>query len=243
MPKQAMMPLPTRLDKYLSQMLDCSRAQARQYIEGGWVSVDGIVVEQPQCMIEAQQVTLAPDARPGDIEPATILLHKPAGIDSTAAIALLTAEARSELDASGMRMLGRHLQRLETPLALEAASSGLLVLSQDPRALRRLTEDGATLEQEYVVEVEGDDLPPYGLSQLARGLQDEGRALPPCKVSWQSERRLRFAIKDVRPGQLQRMCAQVGLQVTAIRRLRIGRIGLAKMPPGQWRYLPGDTRF
>lgn len=238
-----MMTLSTRLDKYVSEMTGCSRAEARQYVEGGWVSVDGVVVEQPQYMVDAQQVALDDDARLGDAEPATWLLHKPAGIDSAAAIALLTAESRSELDASGLRMLRRHLQRLEIPLPLDAGSSGLLVLTQDHRALRRLTEDAATLEQEYVVEVEGEDLPPYGLSQLARGLQDEGRPLPPCKVSWQSERRLRFAIKDVRPGQLQRMCAQVGLHVTGIRRLRIGRIGLAKMPPGHWRYLPGDTRF
>lgn len=238
-----MMTLSTRLDKYVSEMIGCSRAEARQYVEGGWVSVDGVVVEQPQHMVGAQQVTLDADARLGDAEPATLLLHKPAGIDSEAAIALLTAASRSDVDASGMRMLRRHLQRLEIPLPLEADSSGLLVLSQDHRALRRLTEDAAMLEQEYVVEVEGEDLPPYGLSQLARGMQDEGRVLPPCKVSWQSERRLRFAVKDVRPGQLQRMCAQVGLRVTGIRRLRIGRIGLAKMLPGHWRYLPGDARF
>ena len=67
--------------------------------------------------------------------------------------------------------------------------------------------------------------------------------MPPCKVSWQSEARLRFAIKDVRRGQLRAMCAQVGLEATAIRRIRIGRIPLAKMPPGRWRYLPVGTRF
>ena len=50
------------------------------------------------------------------------------------------------------------------------------------------------------------------------------------------------------PGQIRAMCAQVGLDVTAIRRLRIGRIALGKgpngaMPPGQWRYLPVGERF
>ena len=75
-----------------------------------------------------------------------------------------------------------------------------------------------------------------------------GRVLPPCKVSWQSEQRLRFAIKDVRNGQLRDMCAQVGLEVVSIRRLRIGRISLGKgpngaMPPGQWRYLPVGEKF
>ena len=67
-------------------------------------------------------------------------------------------------------------------------------------------------------------------------------------MSWQSESRLRFAIKAARPGQLRDMCGQVGLQVLAIRRLRIGKVALGKgpngaMPPGQWRYLPVGERF
>jgi 23S rRNA pseudouridine2604 synthase len=86
------------------------------------------------------------------------------------------------------------------------------------------------------------------MAKLTRGLVYGGRELPPCKVSWQNENRLRFAIKDVRNGQLRDMCAQVGLQVQSIRRLRIGRIPVGKgpegaMPPGQWRYLPIGEKF
>jgi 23S rRNA pseudouridine2604 synthase len=39
------------------------------------------------------------------------------------------------------------------------------------------------------------------------------------------------------------MCAQVGLQVVAMRRLRIGRIPLGKLPVGEWRYLPAGEKF
>jgi 23S rRNA pseudouridine2604 synthase len=59
--------------------------------------------------------------------------------------------------------------------------------------------------------------------------------LPPCNVSWQNEFRLRFAIKCVEPGQIRDRCAQVSLQVVAIRRLRIGKVSLAKMPVSEWR--------
>ena len=57
------------------------------------------------------------------------------------------------------------------------------------------------------------------------------------------EVRLRFALKGVQGGQLRDMCKQVGLDVVAIRRLRIGKVSLAKMPVGQWRYLPVGDRF
>jgi 23S rRNA pseudouridine2604 synthase len=82
-----------------------------------------------------------------------------------------------------------------------------------------------------------------GLGRLCHGLSYRGRPLAPCKVSWQSETRLRFAIKAPQPGQLREMCAKVGLDVLAIRRLRIGKVSLGKMPPGEWRYMPTAERF
>lgn len=233
---------PVRLDKRVAELLRCSRPEAQQYIEGGWVSVDGEVVEEPQAMVSVQQVEIATDARLDAIEPATILLHKPVGFDTTDAATLVTPATHSEGDVSQVRMLKRHFSRLTSLMPLDTEASGMVVLSQDGRIWRRLTEDYASIEQEFVVEVSGDLLP-YGMLRLANGLQYQGRPLPPCKVSWQNEIRLRFAIKGVQPGQLRDMCAQVGLDVVAIRRIRIGKIPLARMPVGQWRYLAVGARF
>src|SRR5690606_15360851 len=155
---------------------------------------------------------------------------------------LVTPATRWEGDGSEVRLLQRHFQRLVPLVPLEREASGLVVLTQDGRVRRRLVEDIDTIEQEFVVEVDGT-LPPWGLARLSHGLAYEGRTLVPCKVSWQNETRLRFAIKGTRPGQLRDMCAQVGLQVLSIRRIRIGRIPLAKMPAGSWRYLPVGEKF
>lgn len=233
---------PVRLDKRLAEQLPCSRADAQQYIEGGWVSVDGEIVEEPQTLVSTQTVELAADARLEPIEPATMLLHKPAGLDFKDAAGLVTPAAHAPGDLSEVRLLKRHFHRLTPMVPLDRDASGLVVLTQDGRVWRRLTEDYALIEQEFVVEVAGDLLP-YGMQKLAHGLSYQGRALRPCKVSWQNETRLRFAIKDVQPGQLRDMCRQVGFEVVSIRRLRIGRISLSKMPVGEWRYLPVGERF
>lgn len=237
---------PERLSRRVAEQLGCSRAQAEQYIEGGWVRVDGDVVETPQSLVGDAEIALDPDAPPvaavQAVEPATMLLHKPAGVAFEACTSLVTPETRAEGDASGVRMLQRHFAHLAPLMPLDTEASGLVVVSQDGRVARRLNEDGAKIEQEFLVEVRGAT-GPYTLGRLSRGLVYQGRALPPCKVSWQNEVRLRFAIKDVRPGQLRHMCAEVGLEAVAIRRLRIGRIGLNKMPPGEWRYSPVGDRF
>lgn len=240
------MPEPVRLAKRVADLARCSRAEAEQYIAGGWVSVDGRIVEAPQHMVSDERVEIDPDARPEPPEPATILLHKPPGFDTISghkpAAALVTPATRWADDPSGVRQLQRHFVRLTPLVPLDRDASGLMVLTQDGRVWRRLTEDGDQIEQEFVVEVSGD-IAPYGLLRLNHGLSYNGRALPPCKVSWQNEIRLRFAIKGVQGGQLRDMCAQVGLDVVAIRRIRIGKVPLGKMPAGEWRYLPVGERF
>ncbi|QIL20832.1 rRNA pseudouridine synthase [Thermomonas sp. HDW16] len=237
---------PVRLAKRVADLAHCSRIEAEQYIKGGWVSVDGRVVEDPAHPVSTETVAVDPAALLETVEPATILLHKPVGYDTIsgrmAAAGLVQPETRWAEDPSGMRLLERHFHRLTPLVPLDAEASGLMVLTQDGRVWRRLTEDGDEIEQEFVVEVSGE-IAPYGLRKLNHGLHYNGRALPPCKVSWQNEIRLRFALKGVQGGQLRDMCAQVGLGVVAIRRLRIGKVSLAKMPVGAWRYLPTGERF
>ena len=245
------MPDPVRLSHRVAELAGCSRSEAEQYIKNGWVSVDGRVVEAPQHPVTVELITIADDARLQAVEPATILLHKPAGYDTIRgtkpAAALVTEATHWAHDPSGIRVLQRHFQRLTPLVPLDTEASGLMVLSQDGRVWKHLMEDAEQIEHEYLVEVRGE-LVPYGLALLNRGLSYGGRELPPCKVSWQNENRLRFAIKGVRNGQLVDVCAQVGLEVLSIRRLRIGRIPIGKgpegaMPPGQWRYLPPGEKI
>lgn len=240
------MPDPVRLSRRVAELAGCSRADAERYIENGWVSVDGVVVEAPQHPVANERVELHPDAVLEAPEPATVLLHKPVGFDAIAgaqpAAALVAPATRWDADPSGVRLLQRHFFRLTPLVPLDTEASGLMVLTQDGRVWRRLTEDAAQIEQEFVVEVAGE-IAPYGLHRLNHGLRYRGRELAPCKVSWQNEVRLRFALKDVQSGQIQDMCRQVGLQVLAMRRLRIGKVSLAKMPVGAWRYLPVGERF
>jgi 23S rRNA pseudouridine2604 synthase len=237
---------PIRLAKRVVALTQCSRREAEQYIEGGWVRVDGVVVEEPQFMVDVQNVELDPAARLIPTEPATLVLHKPVGYDSgtgpNPASALVRPETRSADDASGVRPLKRHLQRLTSPLPLPESASGLLIFTQDWRVTRKLTEDIERVEQEFVVDVSGE-LIPNGLALLNHGLRFNNYAMPPIKVSWQSEQRLRFAFKVLQPTQIEPMCQAVGLAVLAMKRLRVGRISLSRLPPGQWRYLAPQERI
>lgn len=238
------MSTPVRLAKRLAELVPCSRREAELYITGGWVMVDGQVVEEPQFMVLQQTITLHPDANLTPVEPVTILLHQPPAADLPAGDArqLLRADTRAPDDPSGIPLLKQHFARLTQGIPLELNASGMLIFTQDWRVTRKLTDEANTIEQEYIVEVAGE-LVPHGLKQLGHGLSFNGRPLPPIKVSWQNETRLRFALKGVQPGQIAHMCESVGLQVVGMKRIRIGRLSMAKLPPGQWRYLLPYERF
>ncbi len=238
-----------RLAKRVADQIPCSRNEAEQYIAGGWVSVDGEIVEEAGARVsETQQVVIDPNATLAEIVPVTILLHKPAGYaagadqEATPAIALIGAGTLVAEQQGRERFLKRHLARLTLAAPLETRASGLVVYTQDFRVTRKLIEEGNRVEQEFIVEVKGT-LCENGLALLNHGLTYNGKEIPPMKVSWQNETRLRFALKGVRPGQVVHMCRSVGLTVVTMKRIRIGRVPMASLPVGQWRYLLQHERF
>jgi 23S rRNA pseudouridine2604 synthase len=233
---------PVRLAKRVAALVPCSRREAEQYIEGGWVRVDGVVVEEPHFRVADQRVELDPGATTAALEPVTFLLHKPAGMPYEAVQQVLVAANRAAEDRSGIRTVKRHLAQLEPLMFLPPQASGLAVYSQDRRIVRKLTEDALHIEQELIADVSGD-IAPDGLARLCHGLVWQNQPLPPAKVSWQNEKRLRFALKGISPGQVEWMCAQVGLRLTALKRIRLGRLPMAGLPPSRWRYLDPGERF
>jgi 23S rRNA pseudouridine2604 synthase len=156
--------------------------------------------------------------------------------------ALLAADRHWSEDASGVRPLQRHLQRLTPLMPLDRDASGLLVLTQDGRVWRRLTEDVALIEQEYVVDF-GGELPGEALDRLNAATTPWDRSAVACKASRQSDTRLRIVAKGASSAQIAARCRDAGVVVGAVRRLRIGKVSLGKMPAGMWRYQPASERF
>ena len=246
---------PVRLAKRLAEMLACSRREAEQYIEGGWVTVDGVVVEEPQFRVASQRIEVSPDASLLASTPITLLLHKPVGYEAglgdmpgaapRPAQALLVPAALSADDRSGLRPLKKHFTALTLAAPLAPAASGLVVYTQDWRVARKLTEDASLIEHEVIVDVVGN-VRPGGLERLNRidhSFTFAGRLLPPAKVSWQNETRLRFALKGEQPGQIAYMCESVGLQASGMKRIRVGRVPMSSLPAGRWRYLLPHEKF
>jgi 23S rRNA pseudouridine2604 synthase len=237
---------PIRLAKRVAELRACSRREAEQLIAGGWVRVDGVVVEEPQARVADERIEIDPKADPSQAEPVTLLLHKPPGYHAIQgdqpAAHLLNAASRWVEDESGITLLKKHFTQLTACVPLETDASGLIVFTQDWHVSRKLSEDAAMIEHEMIVEVTGE-LIPHALKRLNQGIPYNGRTPAAIKVSWQNETRLRVALKGAQIGQIAHLCEAVGLQVVSMKRIRLGGVSLGKVPPGQWRYLRMDERF
>lgn len=236
-----------RLAKRVAALAGVSRREAELLIENGAVRVDGRVVEVPaQRVRDAQQVDIQPGARPSVVEAVTLLLHKPAGIAFDAPLPkLLVMAQHSESDRSQRPPLQRHFANQQCFTPLEAGASGLLVFTQELRVERKLVEDAALIENEVMVDVAGT-VDPRALQRLNQSPVIDGRAMLPSKVSINRQAEgvtgLRFAVRGSWPGQIAQMCDSVDLRILAMKRIRVGRLALAGLAPGEWRFMAPNER-
>jgi len=242
-----------RLSKVLAERGIASRREADDWIDAGWVKVDGEIAVLGARVFPHQVIEIDEIAKTQQAHRVTILLHKPIGYVSgqaedgyEPASVLVTQANHWPEDPSRERWHAGHGRMLAPAGRLDIDSTGLLVLTQDGRVARHLIGEDSDVEKEYLVRVEypgGDQFPDADLQRLRHGLWLDGHELRPAKVSWANEDQLRFVLREGRKRQIRRMCEAVGLIVTGLKRVRIGSVVLGKLPPGQWRYLRDDERF
>jgi 23S rRNA pseudouridine2604 synthase len=244
---------PKRLSKRMSELGLSSRREADEWIERGWVRVNGNAAVLGQKVVDSDAIEVDKAATKEQGERVTVLINKPIGYVSgqaedgyEPAVVLVRPEHRWNGDRTATRFAREQLKNLVPAGRLDIDSTGLLVLTQDGRVAKHLIGEDSAVEKEYLVRVEivrGARLPESELRRLNHGLSLDGEALKPAKVWWQNDDQLRFVLNEGKKRQIRRMCEMVGLRVVALKRIRIGHVELGDLPIGKWRYLSRNERF
>jgi len=212
---------------------------------------------------QANQVTILLNKPMGIVSGQAEDGHQPA-------ITLIQPQNRWADDNARFFFHPKQLQSLVPAGRLDIDSIGLLVLTQDGRVARQLIGEESVMEKEYLVRVtylgapgathdsrelaeihENDPVtsnvqavfPTEQLARLRHGLELDGQALKPARISWQNPEQLRVVLTEGKKRQIRRMCELVGLKVVGLKRVRIGQLMLGNLPLGQWRYLAPHERF
>jgi 23S rRNA pseudouridine2604 synthase len=242
-----------RVSKLMAERGLASRREADEWIEAGWVRVDGAPAVLGQRARPDARIEIDPRARREQATRITVLLHKPVGVVSGQAedgyrnaAELVTPANRWREDRARLPGHPAALRGLAPAGRLDIDSTGLLVLTQDGRIAKLLVGEGSRVEKEYLVRVRHlrpGPLPDAELGRLRHGLVLDGVALAPARVSWANEDQLRVVLREGRKRQIRRMCEAVGLEVLGLKRVRIGSVVLGPLPAGQWRLLGAHERF
>ncbi|AGH95558.1 pseudouridine synthase [Pseudobdellovibrio exovorus] len=242
-----------RLSKLMSERGLCSRREADEYIAKGLVRVNGEIVKELGTKVTPDvRISLEAEALKKQKKLVTIIVNKPIGYVSgqpepgyEPAIRLIND--RNQFGQQKRILQRGDLQGLAVIGRLDIDSQGLLLFSQDGRLAKKIIGENSEIEKEYIVRVhylgpEGR-LPDSKLKLLNHGLSIEGQALLPAKVEWINEDQLRFILKEGKKRQIRKMCEQVGLQVKGLKRVRIGKLALGKLPEGRWRFIEEDEEI
>ncbi|OGU43573.1 MAG: hypothetical protein A3H45_00410 [Ignavibacteria bacterium RIFCSPLOWO2_02_FULL_55_14] len=230
------------LQRALSKLGLCSRAEAEEVIKGGRVTVNGNKVIDPAYRVDLGLQRIHAEGLAHRVSASqTIAFHKPPGIVTTRKDERGRHTVFDVLGsiANGLKAVGR----------LDIESSGLLLLTTDHRLLDNLTRPDALVEKEYEVVVEGN-LDHATLEQLRHGVSISagGRRYTtrPARVDIVRPSTLRMILTEGKNRQIRKMAQAVGLTVRRLHRVRVGNVSLGSLPEGSWRpvaaaEIPGMT--
>lgn len=235
-----------RLSKLMTERGICSRREADRYIEQGLVYVDGNRINQLGIKVASDcHIELAVKAQVKQESLVTIIINKPVGYvsaqpekDYTPAIQLITNENQfiPESQCKIKSLERKHFDGLAVAGRLDIDSQGLLLFTQDGRLAKKIIGESSDIEKEYLVRFKGH-LTESKLKRLCFGLELDGKPLKPASVESLNPDQLRFVLKEGKKRQIRRMMELVDLQVTGLKRVRIGQLPLGKLPEGQWRFV------
>ncbi len=215
-----------RVNAYLARCGVASRRRADELVKAGRVRVNGRVAELntyvgPGDLVEVDGRRVQPSP------PAYLLLHKPAGVLTT---------ARDPQGRPTVLDLVRHPSRVVPVGRLDRDTTGALLLTNDGELAHRLAHPRYRVDKVYEVEVEGEPSP-EALERLRRGVELEDGRSAPARVRRLGPSRLEITLHEGRKHQVKRMCAAVGHPVVRLHRARYAGLGLQGLAPGEWRPL------
>ncbi len=219
-----------RLNAYLARTGVASRRRADELILAGRVSVNGAPGELHTRVGSGDVVEV--DGERVDLQQlAHVLLHKPAGVVTTAS------------DPHGRRTvvdLVEHPARVVPVGRLDADTTGLLLLTNDGPLAHRLAHPRYGVAKVYEAEVEGAP-EEASLASLREGVELEDGRTAPAEVSvlrsGPETTVLELELHEGRKHQVKRMCAAVGHPVVRLHRSRYAGLELGELGRGEWREL------
>jgi 23S rRNA pseudouridine2605 synthase len=221
------------LERVLSKAGLGSRTEARSWIHGDRVRVNGKLIQNPDHWIDLDHDAVMFDGKPlQSAEKRYLLLYKPKGYITT------------YKDPEGRPTVYDLVEGVDSwvfPVGrLDLDTSGLLVLTNDSGFAELLTNPHYKVAKTYQVKC-STRISNEQMDQLRRGIElDDGRTRPALVKHLRDSEKYTFleiTISEGRNRQVRRMIEALGSKVLKLVRTSIGNVRIGTMQIGTWRNL------
>ena len=222
-----------RIQKYISDCGLMSRRAAEKEIEQGFFKVNGVRAEIGQKIDpDKDEVEYKGKLVKGGKKKVYVMLYKPRGYVTTMS------------DDEGRKCIPELLKDIPERVypcgRLDMDSEGLLILTNDGEVANKLMHPKHHVEKIYHVKVKGE-IEPEVLTALNGPMIIDDYKIKPVNVSIIERKEgntiLRFTLSEGRNRQIRKMCEQVNLKITRLKRVAVGELTIGMLKPGQWKYM------
>ena len=220
-----------RLDRVIARQLNISQDAVLPLLAERRIKVAGVIATARDQLFDGFAVITVNDVVLQQQQPVYLMLHKPCGVLSS------TSDPRHPVATS----LIDHpaVATLHIAGRLDLHASGLLLLTNDGRWSRRISDPQSGIEKEYLVTLKNpltDDYAPAFAAGMHFPFEDI--VTRPAKLEMLEERLARVTLHEGRYHQIKRMFGRFRNPVLAIHRIRTGTLTLdPDLQSGNWREL------
>ncbi|HUO50094.1 MAG TPA: pseudouridine synthase [Candidatus Paceibacterota bacterium] len=217
---------PMRINKYIAQLKNCTRAQADEMVAKGLVTINGTRAKLGDKVSKNDTVDVKFRLKKfryfAYYKPRGIITHSPQGEEE---------EIADTIPLKDVFPIGR----------LDKDSFGLIILTDDGRLSGTLLDPEHDHEKEY--EVTTRDLLPKNFKwKMEHGVDIGGYVTKPCTVRILGEKKFAITLTEGKKHQIRRMCGALGASAVALKRTRILNIRLGSLKPGEYQEIAGNVR-
>ena len=242
-----------RIQKYLSEMGVMSRRAAETAVASGRVEINGVKAVAGQKVIpETDEILvngIPVSNKPENTKKIYLMMYKPAGVVTTMSDEhgrlcigdILRNQEFSEslpLSSSPSESLGRVY-----PVGrLDMYSEGLLILTNDGETANKLMHPKHAVSKIYHAAVKGE-VKRDVIKKLEEPIAIDGRMTTAAKVNIidtpekKGVTKLKIEIFEGRNRQIRRMCENCGLTILKLKRVRVGKLNIGLLKPGEFKHL------
>ena len=231
-----------RLDKLLTMLGEGTRAQVKDYVRAGRVTINGVPARDSGMQVDAENAKICLGGRVLEYKVVRhVMLNKPQGT--------LTA-ARDKKQKTVMDLLPPLYAAMDCMPAgrLDKDTEGLLVITSDGQLAHRIISPKKDVSKVYFARVDGK-LDETDVAAFAQGLHikdsDGEFDAKPAGLEIVStgdvHSEVRVRVTEGKYHQVKRMLASRGAPVIYLKRLQIGALKLdPALEPGQWREMTDE---